>query len=147
MYNFLQPFYFCAAQSTTFYSGSEAIQEIEIYVKNGFLQSTTHFVTIEMKDCEMNFNHEQLIVIFERFLHDYVCHQPTAVGLSLKTILSLIQLILQMQYFIYDNKLYQQTKGAGSDLSITKLLVDIYLFYVQQDLIEVLREKREVYGR
>ncbi|CAF1265642.1 unnamed protein product [Adineta steineri] len=146
LHSLIYPFYYLAAQSTTFNTGSEVVQEFEKYKNNDLLQSITQFVMIDMKDFESTFDHKQVMITFDRFLHDHVDKQKIN-GLSFSTILSLVRLILRMQYFIYDNKLYQQTKGGGIDLPITKLLLNIYLFYWQQDLTKVLYSKREIFGR
>ena len=63
------------------------------------------------------------------------------------TIIQLVQLILQHQYFLYENKLYQQLAGGPLSLPLTKTLVNIYLWYCQLDLVSMLSNKKELFGR
>jgi len=147
LYGFLQSLYCSVAQSTTFHSGFDAVQAIEAYRKRGRLQASTLFVTIEFEDLDTIFPHIPVIQTFQRFLHDHVSNEQQTVGLSHETIVTLIELVLHTQYFIYDNKLYQQTKGGNTNSPLIKLLTDIYLFYWQQDLLKILHMKKEIFGR
>ncbi|CAF1338859.1 unnamed protein product [Adineta steineri] len=146
LHGFLQTIYDKAACLTTFHNGINVIEAMEIYAKNGSLQHGTRFVTITIEDCEYLFTHEQLLEKLENFLHDYVSPQYKRV-LSHETILSLVRLVLETQYFVYDNKLYQQIKGGVSGIPLIKLLINIYLFYWEQQLIQCLYKRKEVFGR
>lgn len=58
-----------------------------------------------------------------------------------------VELILRHQYFLYDNQLYQQTAGAPLNYPLTRTLANIYLFYLLNDLVFVLHEKKEIFCR
>jgi hypothetical protein len=148
LHQYLRLSYCLVAHSTTFTNGIDVVQALEKFTKEGFLKHITQFVTLEIKDFDIIFSHEQIIETLTCFLHDYMPHQSrTTSYLSHKTIIILVRLVLKMQYFMYDNKLYQQTKGGNSDSSLIQLLVNIYLFYWQQDLMQFLRRKKELFGR
>ncbi|CAF3783161.1 unnamed protein product [Rotaria sp. Silwood1] len=68
-------------------------------------------------------------------------------GVTITSILELVRLVLDEQYFIYNYKLYRQTAGSASDSSLTIPLVYIYLFYWQPDLLEDLINKNELFFR
>ena len=146
LHGFLQSLYYVVARATTFTGGVDAVQAMETYAKNGLLQKNTLLATIEIKDLITVFSHEEVLKTLERFLCDHVSDQQTS-GLSHTTIIALVRLVLRLQYFVYDDKLYRQTTGGGTGLPLIKLLAEIYLFYWQQDLIKFLSKRKEVYGR
>jgi len=122
---------------------------MEKFSEKGCFNATTQFVTIEIKDFDIIFSHEQIIQTLEYFLLDCMSNRTkqTSSYLSDKTIIRLVRLILKKQYFMYDNKLYQQTKGGNPDSLLIRLLVDIYLLYWQQNLVQFLKRKKELFGR
>ncbi|CAF4205173.1 unnamed protein product, partial [Rotaria sordida] len=67
--------------------------------------------------------------------------------IKIATILQLVRLVLDEQYFIYNYNFYRQTTGSASGSSLTIPLVYIYLFYWQPDLLEDLINKNELFFR
>jgi len=143
----------------TFANGSDDIvYAMEQYVKQGYLHETTQLVTFNIHDICTKFSHESVIKALETFLN-YI-HQPEfektmtdniAEGLNNETIIQLVRLVLQNQFFIYDNKLYQQTDGSASGSLLTLPLACIYLFYDQSlSFIDTLinnNKNNEIFGR
>jgi hypothetical protein len=147
LYRYLHATYSLIANSTTFHDGMDVVKSLEIFANQGLLSTSTQFVTLEIKDFDISFNHQQVIRTLKCFLHDFSSHLPSTSNLSNETVIALVRLILETQYFTFENKLYRQTQGSNPDSSLTKLLIDIYLFYWQQDLMQILSRKKELFGR
>lgn len=68
--------------------------------------------------------------------------------LTIDTILQLTDLVLQSNYFIYDQtKVYRHRKGCPLNSTFTKLLFNIYLQYWQIPLVRTVRLTNQFYGR
>ncbi|CAF1428017.1 unnamed protein product [Adineta steineri] len=133
-------------RSISFTTPTDAIQAFEKYAQQGFLRSTTLFVTIQIHDFSTIFSHDFMIEALKHFLQNHVPNEQTQ-GISTTTIVQLVQLILRNQYFLYENKLYQQITGAPSNTQLTQTLANIYLLYLQQDFVSILNNKKEIFGR
>ncbi|CAF4389373.1 unnamed protein product [Rotaria magnacalcarata] len=69
-------------------------------------------------------------------------------GLTIDIILQLVHLVLQNQFCVYNNGLYQQIHGGASGLPLTMLLTYVNLFYGQHsELMKTIEEKNEFFGR
>ena len=154
LYQVLLPFYLYAARTSTMNHGFDAVQALEKFTRKGLLKATSQFFVYEIKDFDITFDHEEMLIGLEYFLSQYFSDPTTAaattttkVNLSHATIVKLVKLVLRTQFFVYDNKLYQQTKGGDPDSSFIKLLVDIYLFCWQQKLMEFLRRTKQFFRR
>ena len=143
----LQPLYNYVTYSTTLERGIDVIDAIERYSSKGFLQSNTLFATACIHDLSTIIPHEQMIQTLERFLHEFLTDQQHLEGIQSSTIICLVRLLLENQYFLYENKLYQQIRGGARNSSLTILLANIYVFYWQQELIGTLKKKNEIFGR
>jgi hypothetical protein len=142
----LQPIYDRLTHSKTFNTGTDVIDAVETYAKNGFLRSNTLFATLHIHDLCTIFPHEQTIETLRRFLHEYIIDGRVQ-GITIQNILDLVRLFLDNQYILYDNKLYQQIRGSSFNSPLTTLLANIYIYYWQQDLVTLLQDKHEIFGR
>jgi hypothetical protein len=142
----LQPIYDEAAKKITFFKGADAIYALEFYAQKGYLRSDTLFVTIRINDLCTTFSHNYMIQTLEEFLHIYLPERQIQ-GITIETILELVGLVLRNQIFFYHDNIYQQIKGCASGSPLTVLLTDIYMFYWQQNLVNKLMEKNELFGR
>ncbi|CAF5112329.1 unnamed protein product, partial [Rotaria sp. Silwood1] len=120
---------------------------MEFYQKSDHLLPTTLFVSFNINDLCLNFSHEQALDALEHFFNSYISSDHSIQGMTISTILQLVRLVLDEQYFIYNYKLYRQTAGSASGSSLTIPLVYIYLFYWQQDILEDLINKNELFFR
>ncbi|CAF1237224.1 unnamed protein product [Rotaria sp. Silwood1] len=130
-----------------FHKGYNVIHTMEFYQKSGQLRPTTLFASFNINDLCLNFSHQQVLDALENFLNSSIGSDHSIQGMTITTILQLIRLVLDEQYFIYNYKLYRQTAGSASGSSLTIPLVYIYLFYWQQNLLEDLINKNEVFFR
>ncbi|CAF3799015.1 unnamed protein product [Rotaria sp. Silwood1] len=97
------------------------IHHMEFYQKSGHLLPTTLFVSFNINDLCMNFSHQQVMDALEHFLHSYISSDHSIQGMTISTILQLVRLVLDEQYFIYNYTLYRQTAGRASGSSLTKV--------------------------
>ena len=142
----IRPIYDQVTCSQTFIRGADAINMMEDYTKQGLLQANTLFATIHIHDLCTIFPHKQTIEALQRFLHTYASGGQIQ-GVSIQTIITLVRVFLDNQYFLYDNTLYQQIRGGGSNSSMTTLLANIYMYEWQQKLVDILNAKNELFGR
>ena len=143
----LEPLYEQTSRSISFMTGMDAIQAFEEYAEQGFLQSTTLFVTVQIHDIYVIFSHDFMIEALEHFLRNHAPNKQIQ-GISTSTIIQLVQLILQTQYLLHENKLYQQIAGSPLNTRLTQTLANIYLFYWHRDLVSILKNnKKEIFGR
>jgi hypothetical protein len=68
-------------------------------------------------------------------------------NLSIDTILQLARLVLDTNYFAYDNEYYRQIKGGAMGSPFTMTLANVYMLEWEQPLIELQRNQGELYGR
>jgi hypothetical protein len=150
LYDLIAPIYYgsCAAHQRTFFGqGNDALQAIELYHRQGLLRPTTFFATIEIHHLSTILPHTHMMKIFECFLKDSPLPNSGYIqGLSIEAILKLVHFVLSHQYFLYQNKFYQQIKGGGPS-RLTRLLADIYLFYWQKPFVSILNQQKEIFGR
>lgn len=142
----LQPIYDQITASTTFSRGVDAIKTVDLYVNKNLLRPTTFFATFHVDDICTIFPHKQTIHFVERFLRDYVPEQRIQ-NITVETLIILVKMFLNQQYFLYNNQIYRQIKGSGSGSSLTTILININMFYRQQDLVNILLNKNELFGR
>ncbi|CAF2942493.1 unnamed protein product [Rotaria sp. Silwood2] len=146
LHRLLAPFYYNqVARLTTVTKGADLIQRLEHYQQQDYLQSTTYFITVCVKDPYVSIPHQQLLQTLEYFLNDYVM-EDTIQSMNRMAILKLTEFLLQHQYFLYQNCLYQQVVGGGTGLYLIELLIDIYLFYWQQPLL-LYNNQHEIFVR
>ncbi|CAF1342751.1 unnamed protein product [Rotaria sordida] len=130
-----------------FHKAYNVIHAMEFYQKNGHLRPTTLFASFNINDLCLNFSHQQVMDALEHFLNSYISSDHSIQGMTITTILQLVRLVLHEQYFLYNYKLYRQIAGCASGSLLTIPLVYIYLFYWQQNLLEDLINKNELFFR
>jgi hypothetical protein len=144
----LQSIYDQIASSTSSFKGADMIQSLEEYKKKGYLRSTTLFTTLHVHHILTIFIHEQAIQTLERFLYDHLPSSKQIQGLSISTILQLVQLLFDNQWFIYNDKVYRQIRGSdGCGSPLMLLLVNIILFDWQKEFVSFLKQKNEIFCR
>jgi hypothetical protein len=142
----LQSIYDRVRHSTTFNTGPDAIDAVEAYAKKGLLRSSTLFATVHINNIHSIFLHEESITALENYLHKYVLNGKIQ-GITISTIIQLVRLFLDNQYFLYENKLYQQVKGSSFKSPMTTILANLHIHYCQENLMKRLHDKNEIFGR
>ncbi|CAF1182246.1 unnamed protein product [Rotaria sordida] len=143
----LGPIFNQVTHCTQFSKGIDVIHALEFYQKKGTLQPTTLFIKFNIDKLCITFFHEQVIEALKYFLDHYTSNHDLIHGMTNHTIIELVRLVLENQFFIYDNKLYQQMKGSASGSALTFSLVYIYLFYWRPDLMHIFINPNELFGR
>ncbi|CAF1322746.1 unnamed protein product [Adineta steineri] len=135
----------------TFFNGADAVHALEQYVKNGHLQSITFLATFNINNICTRFPHDETIKALENILNIHGSQLQDEVGecLSNVVILQLIHLVLDNQFFVYQNKLYQQIKGSASGSLLTIPLACIYMFHCQStfEMALINNKNNELFGR
>ncbi|CAF4558298.1 unnamed protein product [Rotaria sp. Silwood2] len=134
-----------ATHCKKFHKAYNVIHDMEFYQKSGQLRPTTLFASFNINDLCINFSHHQVMDALEQFLNSYISSNNSIQGMTINTILQLVRLVLDEQYFIYNYNLYRQTAGSASGSSLTIPLVYIYLFYWQQNILQDLLTKNELF--
>ncbi|CAF2935437.1 unnamed protein product [Rotaria sp. Silwood2] len=142
----LQPIHNLVTFSTTYHRATDVIDTLEEYARKGHLRSNTVFATLYIHDLSTIIPHQQIMDTLKCFLYDYLLDQQIE-GITIPTILDLVRLFLDNQYILYENKLYRQIRGSGFNSPLTTILANICLYYWQQDLVHLLNEKQEIFGR
>ena len=134
-----------------FPNGADLVQTFESYANSQcLLLSTTRFVSFNISEVSMKLLHELMIKALEHFLVNYGIQEQMEDDLSIDTIVRLVRVVLANQFFIYRNKLYQQTTGILSNCPLNIPLTWIYMCYIQPAWISVLsnqKEQNELFGR
>lgn len=142
----LRPLYDRVAQHTTFVNGIDLIRQLENYRDRGCLCPSTQFVTFDVADLYTMIPRDGALDVLGRFLlHNSV--QGKIGNLSVDTILKLARLVLDTNYFVYDQKYYRQIKGGAMGSPFTMTLANVYMFAWEQSLIQSQLEQGELYGR
>ena len=136
-----------ATHCKTFHKAIDVIHTMEFYVKCGHLQPTTLFASFNIDELCLTFSHQRVIIALEHFLHDYVPEDHLIDGMTIETVVQLVRLVLENQFFIHNYKLYRQIAGSASGSLLTIPLVYIYLFYWQPNLLNIFVNKNEIFGR
>ncbi|CAF1502413.1 unnamed protein product [Adineta steineri] len=142
----IRPLFDRVAKQTTFINGIDLVRQLEKYQENGHLLPTTHFVTFDVTDLYTMIPRNGALEALGRFL------VKTSIGgkignLSIDTILKLARLVLDTNYFVYNNKYYRQIKGGAMGSAFTMTLANVYMLEWEQPLIELQSQQGEIYGR
>jgi hypothetical protein len=142
----LAPIYLQVARETTFINDIDVVRQLENYVINGSLKSTTKFITADVKDLYTMIPRDGTIHALIRFLEKYSYHGKIGT-LNIDHILKMARLILDTNYFVYNNKYYRQIRGGAMGSAFTQVLANIYMLEWEQDLIKHQKLYHEIYGR
>ncbi|CAF3167240.1 unnamed protein product, partial [Rotaria sp. Silwood2] len=142
----LAPIYLQIARETTFINGIDVIRKLEKYVKDGHLQSTTKFITVDVNDLYTMIPREGALQVLARFCIKH--SQQNRIGtFTIDHIMKMARLILDNNCFAYNNKYYKQTRGGAMGSAFTQVLANIYMYEWEQDLLKHQALNKEIYGR
>ncbi|CAF3184474.1 unnamed protein product [Rotaria socialis] len=142
----IQPLYDHVTSTTTFHNSADVLDAVEDYVRRDLLKSNTLFANIHIHDLTTSITLEILYDTLQRFLIEFNSNGQMQ-NIKIPTILYMVRLCLEPRYVIYDNKFYQQVQGGGFNSPLIMLLSNICLFYWQQNLVNILNDKNEIFGR
>lgn len=142
----LQPLYDCVTSSKTFTTSMDVIEALEEYKCKGFLQSTTSFVTLRVHELSSVIPHHEIYAMLQRFLRENLADRSME-GITKSTMLDLVRLVLENQYMLYDKKFYRKIHGGACNSLLMTLLMNIYMHYWQESLVNTLYNRKELFGR
>jgi len=144
--NLLAPIYLRAARETTFTNSIQLVRKLETYVNNGFLKSTTKFITMDVENLYTMIPRQGALEALMRFLEKYSKYRKIG-PFNIHYIMKMARLILDTNNFAYKNKYYQQVRGGAMGSAFTQVLANIYMLEWEQDLIYHQTFHYEIYGR
>jgi hypothetical protein len=133
-----------------FSNSDQIVSDLEEYVSNDRLHENTQFITFSINDIGAKFSHQIIIEALQNFLRIYDDYEfgKTSKSITNDAMIELVRLVLQNQFFVYENKLYRQVCGGASGSLLTMPLACIYLFYSQSPLlILTLKNSNDILGR
>ena len=142
----LRPLFDYVAKQTTFVNGIDLVRQLEKYRDSGHLMSTTQFITFDVTDLYTMIPRDGALAALGRFLNKYSVHGKIE-NLSVDTIMKLSRLVLDTNYFVYDEKYYRQIKGGAMGSPFTMTLANVYMLEWEQPLIDLQTSQDELYGR
>lgn len=144
--NLLAPIYLQVARKTTFINDIDVVRKLKAYIAHGHCQSTTKFITIDVKDLYTMIPRQGALEALIRFLEKYSNHGKIG-SLLIDHILRMARVVLDTNCFVYQNKYYRQIRGGAMGSAFTQVLANIYMFEWEQDLIQYQNSHNEIYGR
>ena len=142
----LRPLFDRVAKETTFVYGIDLVRQLEKYRDNGRLLSSTQFITFDVTDLYTMIPRNGSLEALGRFLVRHSIKGKVG-SLSVDAILRLARLVLDTNYFVYDNKYYRQIKGGAMGSPFTMTLANVYMLEWEQLLVESQLSQNELYGR
>lgn len=134
------------ARDTTYINGIDVVRKLEAYVANGHLKSTTQFVTADVIDLYTMIPRQGALEALARFSIKH-SKQGKIGTLTVDHIMRIARLILDTNYFAYNQKYYKQIRGGAMGSAFTQVLANIYMLEWEQDLIKYQTSRNEIYGR
>jgi hypothetical protein len=142
----LRPLFDQVAKQTTFINGIDLVRQLEKYRDSGRLLPSTQFVTFDVTDLYTMIPRNGALEALGRFLVQNSIKGKIG-NLSVDTMLKLARLVLDTNYFVYDNKYYRQIKGGAMGSPFTMTVANVYMLEWEQPLIELQLNQGELYGR
>jgi hypothetical protein len=142
----LRPLFDHVAKETTFVNGIDLVRQLEKYRHDGRLLPLTQFITFDVTDLYTMIPRNGSLEALGRFLVRHSVKGKIG-SLSIDTILKLARLVLDTNYFVYDDKYYRHIKGGAMGSPFTMTLANVYMLEWEQPLVESQLRQNELYGR
>ena len=144
--DFLAKLYLRVARKTTYISGIDVIRQLEQYRDQGRFSNHTQFVIFDVTDLYTMIPRNGALDALARFLSKTLKNGRIG-NINIDTILRLARLVLDNNYFAYNQKYYKQIRGGAMGSPFTMVLANIYMFEWEQTLIQHQQHHQELYGR
>lgn len=142
----LAPIFLKVARQTTFINGIDVVRKLEQYVTDGHFKDTTNFITVDVTDLYTMIPRQGVLEALSRFCEKHFIRGKLGT-LTIDHIMRMARLILDTNYFAYNDRYYRQIRGGAMGSAFTQVLANIYMFESEQELIEYQFGKNEIYGR
>ena len=142
----LAPIFLKVARQTTFINGIDVVRKLETYVADGHFKTTTKFITADVTDLYTMIPRQGALDALARFCIKHALGGKIGT-LAVDHIMRIARLILDTNYFAYNDKYYRQVRGGAMGSAFTQVLANIYMLEWEQELIAYQLAKNEIYGR
>ncbi|CAF2892523.1 unnamed protein product [Rotaria sp. Silwood2] len=142
----LTPIYNYVTKDITFINGIDVVRKLQEYQQQGYLTSTTLFLTFDVADLYTMIPRDGAIAALTRFCQKYANNGKIG-NIKVDTIIQLACVVLDTNSFAYKDKYYRQIKGGAMGSPFTMVLANIYMLEWEQKLIQHQKEHHEIYGR
>ncbi|CAF2741041.1 unnamed protein product [Rotaria sp. Silwood2] len=142
----LAPLFLRVARQTTFINGIDLVRALEKYVTNGYLKSTTLFITFDVENLYTMIPRQGALEILLQFLEQHLHHNKIG-SIRIDDIMRMARLVLDTNSFAYEHKYYRQIRGGAMGSAFTQILANIYMLNWEQQFIKDQQEHQEIYGR
>ena len=142
----IRPIFDRVAKETTFIDSIHFVRQLENYRDSGRLLPTTSFFTFDVTNLYTMIPRDGAIFALQKFLSKHADNGRIH-RMTIDTITKLVRLVLDTNYFLYENKYYQQIRGGAMGSPFTMTLANIYMLEWEQALIEHQKTHNEIYGR
>lgn len=131
----LAPIFLSVNRKHTFINDIDVIRQLEKYASDGYLTSITKFITIDVENLYTMIPRDGALAALARFCikHSY---QGKIGTFTVDHVMKMARLILDHNYFAYNNKYYRQVRGGAMGSAFTQVLANIYMLEWEQDLIQ-----------
>ena len=130
----------------TFINDIDFIQQLRKYAADGYLISTTKFITTDIEKLYTVIPRDAALAALDRFCIKY-SQQGKIGSWTIDHIMKIDRLILNANCSAYQNRYYKQIHGGAMGSAFTQVLANIYMLEWEQDLKEDQRKHHEIYGR
>ncbi|CAF1691874.1 unnamed protein product, partial [Adineta ricciae] len=96
--------------------------------------ATTKFITADVKDLYTMIPRTGALQALASFVDKYSKHGHIG-SFSIDHLMRMARLILDKNYFVYQNKYYKQIRGGAMGSAFTQVLANIDMFEREQELI------------
>ena len=140
----LRPLFDKMATKSTVASGTEVLQRLNEWSKNN-LCSTTILCTIDVTDLYTMIPQAESILSIRKMLDKLQIKQID--GVKPETIIRLSRLVLQNNYFTYNDNYYHQIRGGAMGSPLTLTLANCYMFFFEENIIKQITNSGGLYVR
>ena len=111
------------------------MRRLEQYTSDGYLQSTTRFVTIDVENLYTMIPRHGALNALARLCIQHSIRGKIGTS-TIDHIMKMARLILDTNGFAFNHQYYKQIRGGAMGSAFTQILANIYVFEWEQDLIQ-----------
>jgi hypothetical protein len=141
----IRPLFDMHARPRPIIDGGHLLRQLEQYVCDGHLKSTTLFCTADITNLYTMLPQDESLDILEEFLREHNYEQVQ--GISIEVIRQLAHLVLKETAFVDGNKFYRQIIGGAMGSPFTLTLANIFMWKWEKNAICSALDSHEIYGR
>jgi len=143
----LRPLFNQVARRTTAINGIHFVRQLEFYRNCHRLLPSTLFVTFDVTDLYTMIPRDSTLLTLNEFLCQHATTPGRINGMTIDTLMRMARLVLDTNYFVFENQYYQQIRGGAMGSPFTMTLANIYMLKWEQPLIEHQQLHKELYLR